>query len=357
METTSKVYSRDMIDSRLRLCFVGPMIGRNPGYTTTQGEILSDRFKDEGWSVISVSASPNRYMRLADIVTTLIRCRRTIDVLIVQVYGERSFVVEDIASWLGQQFGHRIVIVLRGGTLPDFMSRFPNWTRRVLSRAHTLVAPSEFMARAVIPYGFRAKVIPNLIDLSVYQYRHRQTVSPRLFWMRTFHPAYNPMMALRVLAVLRSKMPESTLVMAGQNMGFEAEVRQLARGLALDGAVRFAGFLDMESKVREGSAADIFINTNNIDNMPVSVIEACAMGLPVIATNVGGIPDLLTDGETGLFVPRDDVEAMVKAIYRLLNEPGLAGRLSINGRQLAERVSWEQVYPQWERILADVIKG
>src|SRR6266478_1815830 len=117
----------------LRVCFVGPMVGRNRGYVTTQGEILSDYFEAKGCFVVSVSSSPNRYMRLADIVTTLIRCRRKFDVLIVQVFGERSFIVEDIASWLGQRFGHRIVMVLHGGTLPDFMNRFPNWTRRVLS--------------------------------------------------------------------------------------------------------------------------------------------------------------------------------------------------------------------------------
>jgi glycosyltransferase involved in cell wall biosynthesis len=338
-----------------RLCFVGPMVGRNRGYVTTQGEILSDYFKAKGCFVVSVSSSPNRYMRLADIVTTLIRCRRNIDVSIVQVFGERSFIVEDIASWLGQRFGHRIVMVLRGGTLPDFMNRFPNWTRRVLSRAHVLIAPSEFLARTVIPYGFRARVIPNVIDLSLYPYRQRQIVSPRLFWMRTFHPAYNPIMAVRVLAVLRAKIPEATLVMAGQDKGIEAEVRQLGKQLVLDGALRFAGFLDMESKLQRGNAADIFLNTNKIDNMPVSVLEACAMGLPVIATDVGGIRDLLVDQDTALLVPNDDVEAMVEAIYRLLNEPGLAGRLSANGRQLAERVSWEQVYPQWERILAEVM--
>jgi glycosyltransferase involved in cell wall biosynthesis len=356
MEIASTNSNKDMTDSQtgLRLCFVGPMIGRNAGYVTTQGEILSDRFKAEGWSVISVSASPNRYMRLADIVATLIRCRRKIDVLIVQVYGQRSFVVEDVASWLGQQFGHRIVMVLRGGTLPDFMSRFPNWTRRVLRRAHALIAPSEFLARAIIPYGFRARVIPNLIDLSVYPYRHRQIVSPRLFWMRTFYPYYNPMMALRVLAVLRSKMPEATLVMAGQDKGIEADMQKLAKELGLDGAVRFPGFLDAEGKKREGNSADIFLNTNNIDNMPVSVLEACAMGLPVVATNVGGISDLLTDEKTALLVPDNNIELMVEAVYRLMNESGLAGILSSNGRQLAERASWQNIYPQWKQVFADV---
>ena len=330
------------------------MVGRNRGYVTTQGEILSDHFEREGYSVISVSSSPNRYMRLADIVKTMILCRREIEVLIVQVYGERSFVVEDIASWLGQRFGHRIVMVLRGGTLPDFMNRFPNWTRRVLSRAHAIIAPSEFLARAVISYGFRARVIPNLIDLSVYPYRHRQTVSPRLFWMRSFYPYYNPAMAVRAFARIRSKLPGATLIMAGRDAGIENDVRKLVKDLGIERAVSFPGFLDMESKIRVGNSTDIFLNTNNVDNMPVAVLEACAMGLPVVATNVGGISDMLTDEKTALLVPDNNIELMVEAVYRLVNEPGLAGILSSNGRQLAERVSWQNIYPQWKQVFADV---
>jgi glycosyltransferase involved in cell wall biosynthesis len=337
------------------LCFVGPLVGRNSGYVTTQGEILSDKFKEVGYSVTSVSASPNRYMRLADIVSTLIQRRKNVDIMILQVYGERSFVVEDIASWLGRQFRQSIVMVLRGGTLPDFFARFPNWARRVLSRAAVLIAPSEFLARAVLPYGFRAQVIPNLIDISVYPYRHRLTVSPRLFWLRGFYPYYNPMMAVRVVSLLRSKVPGATLVMAGQDKGIELDVRRLAGDLGLDGAIRFPGFLDMEGKIREGNTADIFLNTNNIDNMPVAVLEACAMGLPVVATNVGGIPDLLRDNETALLVPDDDAEAMAAAICRLLDEPDLAGRLSANGRQLAECSSWERVSPQWLEVFAQVM--
>ncbi len=331
------------------------MVGRNPGYGLTQGEILSDHFKDTGYPVISVSSSPNRYARLADIVTTLIRHSRNTDILMLQVYAGRSFIVEDIASWLGQRFKHRIVMVLRNGEMPEFMSRFPVWTRRVLGRADALVAPSGFLARAIIPYGLRAKVIPNLLDLPAYPHRHRQTVKPRLLWMRTFDPDYNPTMAVRVLSILRSKMPEATLVMAGQDKGNGAEVRRLCNELRLDGAVRFPGFLDMGGKINEGQAADIFLNTNKIDNTPVSVLEACAMGLPVVATNVGGIADLLTEGETGLLVPDNNVDAMVKAIYRLLNESGLSARLSTNGRQVAQRSSWKQVYPQWKRILDEIM--
>jgi glycosyltransferase involved in cell wall biosynthesis len=123
----------------------------------------------------------------------------------------------------------------------------------------------------------------------------------------------------------------------------------------LDGVVRFPGYLNMATKVREGNAAAIFLNTNHVDNMPVSVIEACAMGLPVVATNVGGIPDLLTDGETGLLVPDDDDQAMSGTVLRLLRDPELAGRLSANGRKLAERSSWKRVRLQWEQLFANVM--
>ena len=132
-------------------------------------------------------------------------------------------------------------------------------------------------------------------------------------------------------------------------------VQRLALRLGLNNAVRFPGYLAMAAKVQEGESADIFLNTNHVDNMPVSIIEACAMGLPVVATNVGGIADLLTDNETGLLVPDDDDEAMAAAVLRLLGDPDLASRLSANGRQLAERFSWEQVRPQWEQLFAEIV--
>jgi glycosyltransferase involved in cell wall biosynthesis len=332
------------------------MIGRNRGYVTTQAEIIADLFEAAGYPVISVSDSPNRYWRLIDIVKTLILKRRQVDILVINVYGGASFVVEDIASYLGRLFGKPIVMLLHGGAMPEFMARFPKWTRRVLGRAHTIVTPSEFLARAVVPYGFHARVIRNVLDLSKYQYRHRRKIEPRLLWMRTFHPIYNPLMAVRVLARLRSTVPDATLLMAGQANGTEVEVQRLADELGLNGALRLSGFLDAENKMAEANAAEIFINTNHIDNMPVSVVEACAMGLPVVSTAVGGLPDLLTDGETGLLVPDDDDEAMVEAIEMLLKDLDLTSRLSSKGRLLAERSSWDEVRPQWEHLFAELVE-
>lgn len=344
-----------MLNRTPRLCFIGPLVGRHPGYVTTQGEILSDRFSESGYTTLEASSHPNRYVRLADIVATIIKHRKEIDILVLNTYSGPSFIVEDLASRLGRLFGHRMVMVLRGGAMPDFMARFPHWTKQVLSRADALIAPSEYLAKAIAPYGFQARVIPNVIDLSKYPYRRRERLQPKLFWMRAFHEVWNPLMAIRVLARLREHRPDATLTIAGQDKGLEAESKRLAKELGVDDAVRFPGFLNMEAKAREGDVADIFINTNRIDNMPVSVVEACAMGLPVVSTDVGGMTDLLTNGENGLLVPDNDDERMVEAILALLDDPVLAAKLSEQGRALAERSSWPRVKQQLDQVFDEIL--
>lgn len=316
---------------------------------------LSGHFREAGYDVTAVSSSPNRYVRLLDIIWTLFRRRRQIDIMVLHVYGAASFVVQDVASFLGRRFGHRIIMLLHGGTLPEFISTFPRWSRHVLRRADAMIAPSAFLARAVEPYGFHCRIIPNVIDIRLYPFRPRRMIAPRLFWMRSFHPVYNPRMAVEVLEHLRTTHPEATLVMGGQDKGMQSEVGRYARTLGLAGAVRFPGFLDMEGKLREGDAADIFVNTSHVDNMPVAVVEAGALGLPVVSTRVGGIPDLLTDGETALLTPDADVESMVEAIRRLLRDADLTGRLSAAGRRLAERSGWERVRPEWEELIQSLM--
>ncbi len=323
------------------------MLGRNPGLVTTQGERLAELLADHGYPTIEVSSAANRYVRLADIVHTVVTRRDDYDVMLLQIFSGPSFVVEDVASWLAQRLGKSLIMVMRGGGMPEFIQRFPRWSQRVLSRADLRIAPSPFLARVLNGHGLHTDVIPNVIDLSAYRYRHRPHAAPRLLWMRSFHHAYNPQLAVRSFARVRARFPEATLVMAGPDHGEEAAVRTQVASLGLSGAVRFAGFLDMAGKMREGAAADVFINTNRIDNMPVSVVEACALGLPVVATGVGGLPDLLRNGETGLLVPDDDDAAMAAAICRLVDEPALTSRLSERGREIAVRSSWDVVRPQW----------
>ncbi|MGH9947080.1 MAG: glycosyltransferase family 4 protein [Pyrinomonadaceae bacterium] len=333
------------------------MLGRNPGYVTTQGHILADLLSDKGYSVISASSMVNRVLRLLDIVGTIIRNRKKIDILILEVYSGMNFLVADIVGYMSRFFGFPTIFVLHGGNLPEFAKRHPRWTKRVLARANELVAPSRFLARELQDLGLPIAVIRNVVDLSDYQFKLRSGVKPKLMWMRAFHGIYNPCMAVNVFQSIRRKYPLARLVMAGIDKGLEPEIKKMVDEMGLQDSVRFPGFLDQKAKAQEFSNADIFLNTNHIDNMPVAVLEAGAMGLPVVATCVGGIPDLIQNGENGLLVPDGDVEGMSNAVESLLENSELAERLSIKGRKMAEQSSWEIVRTEWEELFDNILRG
>jgi glycosyltransferase involved in cell wall biosynthesis len=101
---------------------------------------------------------------------------------------------------------------------------------------------------------------------------------------------------------------------------------------------------------------DIFINTTNADNTPVSVLEALACGLCVVTTNVGGIPYLVADDQQALLVPPDDSTAMAAAVRQLLTTPELAARLSGEGHAYVQQFDWGTVLPQWHTLLREMIK-
>lgn len=339
----------------LCVCVIGQMLGRNSGFITTQGQVVADLLDEGGYTVVCASSKTNRVQRMADIVVTILRNRRAADLLLVEVYSGLSFAVADVASLMAKWLDLRTTGVLHGGDLPRFCKRHPWWTSRVLRRFDRLVAPSGFLADAIDSEGRPVKTIPNVIDIGRYPYRERGRVKPRLLWMRAFHEIYQPELALKVFSIVRARFPTATLVMAGPDKGLADVTREIARELGLQDAIEFPGFLDHQAKIRAFLEADIFLNTNRIDNMPVAVVEACAMGLPVVATDVGGLSYLLDDGETGLLVPDRDAAGLADAVVRILSEPGLARRLSKNGRRLAEQSSWTAVKPLWESLFSEVL--
>jgi len=330
------------------------MSGLDRASIPTPAEFLFLAFRQDGYLVQAASFSKSKLGRITETLGMILAHHRKIDVLLLSVYVGQSFILEDLVSCLAQYFRIPTVMVLHNGLTPAFVSLFPGWTSRVFRRAVALVAPSPFLPRALKPYGWPVRIIPNPVDISAYPFRLRQQAAPSLLWMRSFYPYYNPHMALRVLRRLVAAYPQASLAMAGKDKGLQAELIETVAQWGIQAQVRFPGFLNGDAKIRTFQQTDIFINTNSVDNTPVSVVEAWAMGLPVISTNVGGIADLVEDGETGLLVRDDDDTAMAEAIQRLMQEPALAEKLSCQGRAQAEKFSWQAVRPQWQALFDEI---
>src|SRR5690606_185979 len=111
--------------------------------------------------------------------------------------------------------------------------------------------------------------------------------------------------------------------------------------------VKFTGKLKKKEWIKLSAYYDIFINSSDIDNTPVSVIEAMTLGLPVVSTNVGGIPFLIEDGITGLLVNPNDPEGMAGKINSLLEDPAKARLLAAHGRERIKEFDWELIKAEW----------
>ena len=340
-----------------RIGLVGHLLAAH-GRVTTTTEVMARLLEADGYEVRTTSSRAGAAARLLDTVWSLVRWRGGVDVLLVSTYSGRSFVLADLTALVARACRLPFILVLHGGALPGQFRDHPRWARRVLRSARLVVAPSEYLAVAARGLGVQAEVIPNPLAIDDYLFVPRREVAPTLLWMRTFHPYYEPELAIRTLALVRRRFAGATLTMAGADDGLLEATRALARELGVADAVDFAGFLDPAGKARAFAAHDIFLNTNQVDNTPVSVLEACAYGLPIVATAVGGIPYLLDDRSSALLVPRSDPEAMAAAVVELVDDPVLAGALSTAGRAIAERSAWPVVRDQWldviqRRVTAD----
>jgi len=160
-----------------------------------------------------------------------------------------------------------------------------------------------------------------------------------------------------MLAQLISDFPNIHLTMVGPDKGDGSlqATQKVTEELGLNGHIAFPGGVPKASVPDWLDKSDIFINTTNVDNTPVSVLEAMACGLCVVSTNVGGIPYLLEHEKDALLVPPDDPKAMAEAVRRILIEPELAEHLSLNARQKAEKFDWQTVLPQWESLFGYII--
>lgn len=338
-----------MTESSRRLLFVGNFLS-TAGINRAYSEELSERLLARGWDVLRTSSRLPRVQRLTDMVSTTWRHRHDYAVAHVDVFSGPAFLWAEAVCLELTRLGKPFVLTLHGGNLPKFAERWPKRVRRLLASAAVVTAPSAYLYERMRPYRADIMLLPNALNVGVYDYRQRSAVRPELIWLRAFHQIYNPAMAVEVLAKLRATYPDARLTMIGPDKGDRSldVVRSRALTHGLENSLILVGQIPKSSVAACLSQADIFINTTNIDNTPISVLEAMASGLPVVSTRVGGIPFLLEHERTALLVPPGDIDAMASAVTRLVESPALTKDLTGNAREFAEGCDWSIVLQQWE---------
>jgi glycosyltransferase involved in cell wall biosynthesis len=319
-------------------------------------EELADKLIAVGWTVFATSRKKARFARLVDMLLTTWKYRHDYSVAQVDVFSGPAFFWAEAVCGLLRVLDKPFVLTLHGGNLPEFASQHPARIRRLLSSASCVTAPSGYLKKALGSFREDIHYIPNGIEIGRYPFHLRQSVKPKLVWLRAFHSIYNPVIAVEAITQLVGDFTDIELSMVGPDKGDGSRQQTMAeaRRLGVEGRLTFPGGVPKSAVLAWLNKSDIFLNTTNVDNTPVSVIEAMSCGLCIVSTNVGGLPYLLKNEHDALLVPPNDSEVMAKAIRRVLMEPGLAERLSANARKKAEQFDWSIILPKWDKLLHDI---
>ena len=319
-------------------------------------EDLAVGLKAAGWKIMTTSSCPGRVGRLADFLLTVWRERRQYQLAQVDVYSGPSFVWAELVCQALRMARKPYILTLHGGNLPTFAQRHANRVRRLLQSAGAVTTPSAYLFEHMQAYRKDLVRLPNSLEIGKYLFGLRNCPEPNLVWLRAFHNIYNPSLAVKVLAGLVDDFPSVKLVMIGPDKkdGSLDVARSVAAKLGVLDKITFVGPVPKATIPEWINRGDILLNTPRVDNTPVSILEAMACGVCIVSTNVGGIPYLIADECDGLLVPDNDAMAMATAVRRLLEEEGVARRLSRNGRLKVEQFDWDAVLPQWERLFMDV---
>jgi glycosyltransferase involved in cell wall biosynthesis len=263
-----------------------------------------------------------------------------------------SFVLAQTpAILIAKLFRRKILLNYHSGEAEDHFTRWRTAVRTI-RLADEVVVPSEYLVRIFARFGIQARAVNNLIELDRFAFREREELRPLFLSNRNLEPHYGVDKVLRAFALIQQHNPDAELIVAGdgsQRLALES----LAHSLELHHA-KFVGRVEHEGIVELYQQADIYLNGSEIDNQPLSILEAFACGLPVVTTDAGGIPDMVSDGETGFVVDQGDYEAMAEQAVRLLTEPGLAGPLVQNALDECRKYTWETVGELWLQVYREL---
>jgi L-malate glycosyltransferase len=300
-----------------------------------------------------------KYVRT--IVTSIVYCAmllwrvRAYDVIHVFSASYWSFLLAPAPAILVSRFYRKKVLLnYHSGEAEDHLEHWRLTALPIMRLADKIVVPSGYLVDVFRRFGLWAEAVPNTIDLTRFAFRERGPLRPVVLSNRNFEAHYNVECVLRAFALIQKEMPEARLIVAGDGSR-RPNLHALAVELGLKD-VEFAGQVAQEKMPELYQRADIFINASDIDNMPVSHIEAFACGLPVVTTDAGGIPYMVAHGRNGLMVSRGDHKGLAAGVLQLLNDRELAARLIRTGQTDCQQYTWTAVRGGWLKVYGELTR-
>ncbi|HSL69698.1 MAG TPA: N-acetyl-alpha-D-glucosaminyl L-malate synthase BshA [Longimicrobiales bacterium] len=273
------------------------------------------------------------------------------------------------SAWLAKQMlgrdDFKVVTTLHGTdiTLVGQDPSYQSITQFSIQRSDALTAVSEFLRRVTVQHfdvpAERIIVIPNFVDLRDYRRDlepcHRAKLSETgekiVMHISNFRPVKRVEDVVRIFAGIAPRVPSRLLLVGdGPDRG---KAQQLAEELEVNERVLFLG--KQESVAELLACADLFLLPSSNESFGLVALEAMACGVPVVATNVGGVPEVVPHGVAGWLSAPGDIGAMVEDSVRILSDDAAWRAASAAARKAAEAFSADAVVPRYEQCYREVL--
>ena len=234
--------------------------------------------------------------------------------------------------------------------LPDWFTKLT--AKGILKNASTVIALTEHMKDAMQAiYSRDIIVVPNGINLNEVAEKETEGGNPskRVLFVGRLHPVKGVQYLLGAMKMVHQELPEAKLILVGD--GEEREhLENLTDSLGIRGCVEFAGRVPHDRVQDYMNRAEVFVLPSLSEGFPVTILEAMACGLPVVATRVGGLPDVIEDGVNGYLVKAKEPSEIAEALLKLLLDEQLWETISKTNKQKVNDYSWERVALALEKI-------
>ena len=325
-----------------------------------QAVALMDRLRADGYPVEFLAVNPRfprsiGWLRRIPMLRTVVNqalyvpsLRKLAEADVVHAYSAAywSFLLAPVPAMIAaRRLGKRVILNYHSGEAADHLARWGAVVRPMLNLAHEIVVPSTYLQQVFRRHGYRTRVVRNIVDTGAFRFRERKPLRPRWLSIRNLQRHYRVDVVIRAFARFRERHPDATLVVGGYGAD-EARLKQLASDVGGRG-IEFVGRVEPAQVPALYDAADIFVNAAEIDNQPVSILEAFAAGLPVLSTGVGDITTMLRGGNAGVVVPCGNPTAFADAASALLADPARVERLVAHARAELAHYDWQAVRDGW----------
>lgn len=332
------------------ILYIGNILSTH-GYNQTTIEVLGKKLS-QYVEILCTSDKKIKTLRLLDMIYTIIKYRQKVKLVLIDTYSNQAFFYCFIISLICRLLKAPYIPILHSG---DIASINHSLLSKVLESSCKIVVPSIYIKDQIPWYQNKIVYIPNFIDLENYVFKLRSTISPKILWVRSFHSRYAPELAVNIICQLKAIYPGIKMSMIGPDKGKRQNIQKLIEDYNLGNNISLHGKLSKTDWHKYSQSFDLFLNTSQIDNQPVSILEAMALGLPVVSSNVGDIPNMIEHRKEGLLVEAPDVSAYVEAIDALFANLKYAENVSLNARRKAEQYDWDNIKSLWKDLLDEYL--